>query len=69
MLSCVHHPSGKGFKITVDTVEPEVYSSDLLTSVTAVNKSVENLIRRNPNVYQWVYKRFKKCETLKNVYQ
>lgn len=69
MLSCLHHPSGKGFKITVDKVEPEVYSSDLFTSVCAVNKSVENLIRRNPSQYQWVYKRFKKCEHLKNVYQ
>lgn len=69
MLSCVHHPSGKGFKITVDTVEPDVYSADLLTSASAVNKSVENLIRRNPAQYQWIYKRFKNCETLKNVYQ
>lgn len=69
MLSCLHHPSGKGFKITVDKVEPDVYSKDLLTSVSAVNKSVENLIRRNPAQYQWVYKRFKKCEHLKNVYQ
>ena len=69
MLSCLHHTSGKGFKITVDKVEPEVYSSDLFTSVCAVNKSVENLIRRNPSQYQWVYKRFKKCEHLKNVYQ
>ncbi len=69
MLSCLQHPSGNGFKITVDAVDPRVYSPDLLTSVTAVNLSVENLIRRNPSQYQWVYKRFKKCETLKNVYQ
>lgn len=69
MLSCLHHPSGKGFKITVDKVESDVYSKDLFTSVSAVNKSVENLIRRNPAQYQWVYKRFKKCEHLKNVYQ
>lgn len=69
MLSCLQHPSGKGFKITVDTVDPQVYSPDLLTSVTAVNQSVENLIRRHPAQYQWIYKRFKKCETLKNVYQ
>lgn len=69
MLSCVHHPLGKGFKITVDTVSPDVYSKELLSSVTAVNKSIEGLIRRNPTHYQWVYKRFKKCEHLKNVYQ
>ena len=69
MLSCLHHPSGKGFKITVDRVDPEVYNKDLFISVSAVNKSVENLIRRNPAQYQWIYKRFKKCEHLKNVYQ
>ncbi len=69
MLSCLQHPSGNGFKITVDTVDPLVYSPDLLTSVTAVNQSVENLIRRHPSQYQWIYKRFKKCETLKSVYQ
>ncbi len=69
MLSCLHHPSGKGFKITVDRVDPEVYNKDLFISVSAVNKSVENLIRRNPAQYQWIYKRFKKCEHIKNVYQ
>ncbi len=69
MLSCVHHPLGKGFKVTVDSVEPDVYSKDLSTSVKAINKSVENLIRRNPAQYQWIYKRFKKCEHLQNVYQ
>lgn len=69
MLSCVRQQHGEGFKITVDTVDPNVYSDDLLTSVTAINHTVEALIRRDPVQYQWIYKRFKKCETLKNVYQ
>lgn len=69
MLSCVSRGSGQGFKIVAEPVDPLVYSSDLAISVAAVNKSVENLIRRDPTQYQWVYKRFKKCETLKNVYQ
>ena len=69
MLSCVSRGSGQGFKIVAEAVDPLVYSADLTISVAAVNKSVENLIRRNPTQYQWVYKRFKKCETLKNVYQ
>ena len=69
MLSCVSRGSGQGFKIVAEPVDPLVYSADLTISVAAVNKSVENLIRRNPTQYQWVYKRFKKCETLKNVYQ
>jgi KDO2-lipid IV(A) lauroyltransferase len=65
----VNRGSGQGFKIVAEPVDPLVYSSDLAISVAAVNKSVENLIRRDPTQYQWVYKRFKKCETLKNVYQ
>ena len=69
MLSCVSRGSGQGFKIVAEAVDPLVYSADLTISVAAVNKSVENLIRRNPTQYQWVYKRFKKCETLKDVYQ
>ena len=69
MLSCVSRGSGQGFKIVAEPVDPLVYSTDLAISVAAVNSSVESLIRRNPTQYQWVYKRFKKCETLKNVYQ
>ena len=53
----------------VARLRANVYSDDLLTSVSAMNRSVEILIRRDPTQYQWVYKRFKKCETLKNVYQ
>jgi KDO2-lipid IV(A) lauroyltransferase len=30
---------------------------------------MESLIRRDPTQYQWSYKRFKVCETLKDVYQ
>lgn len=69
ILSCTQRSSGLGFKITAEKIDANVYSDDLLTSVSAMNRSVEILIRRDPTQYQWVYKRFKKCETLKNVYQ
>lgn len=69
MLSCTQRSGGLGFKITAEKIDANVYSDDLLTSVSAMNRSVETLIRRDPTQYQWVYKRFKKCETLKNVYQ
>ncbi len=69
MLSCTQRHGGQGFKITAEKVDENVYSDDLLTSVSAMNRSVEALIRRNPTQYQWVYKRFKKCGTLQNVYQ
>lgn len=69
MLSCTRLANGSGFKITADTVDEAVYSDDLPTSVAAINRTVEKLIRRDPVQYQWTYKRFKKCETLKDVYQ
>ncbi|PTQ90359.1 lysophospholipid acyltransferase family protein [Agitococcus lubricus] len=69
MLSCTRLAHSAGFKIVADKVDPEVYSTDLQLSVNALNRSVEQLIRRDPSQYQWTYKRFKKCETLKNVYQ
>lgn len=69
MLSCTRLPNSNGFKVTADKVDDGVYSDDLFTSVSTINKTVENLIRRDPAQYQWTYKRYKKCETLKNVYQ
>ncbi len=69
MLSCTRLAGTQGFKVVADPVDADVYSADLHTSVSALNRSVEQLIRRDPTQYQWTYKRFKKCETLKNVYQ
>lgn len=69
MLSCTRLPGSQGFKVVADPVDDGVYSDDLYTAVSALNRSVESLIRRDPAQYQWTYKRFKKCETLKDVYQ
>lgn len=69
MMSCVRIPGDDGFEVTFDPVDPDVHHDDLETAVSALNRSMETLIRRDPSQYQWTYKRFKKCESLHNVYQ
>lgn len=69
MLSCLRRPGADGFEVTVDRVDPAVHDDNLETAVAALNLSMENLIKRDPAQYQWTYKRFKKCESLQNVYQ
>ena len=36
-----------------------IYSDDLITSLTGLNKSVEECVTDIPEQYQWEYKRFK----------
>jgi len=49
-----------GFEMVFEEVEPEIYSQDLATSASAMNKGFEKCIRQHPSQYQWEYKRFKK---------
>jgi KDO2-lipid IV(A) lauroyltransferase len=58
VMSCMRVPGG--FDIFIDAPDGEIYSDDLLTATTAMNKSVENLIARDPAHYHWTYKRFKR---------
>lgn len=68
MLSCMRRPGGDGFEMFVDAPDPEIYSDDLALSTAAMNRSIETLIRRAPEQYQWTYKRFRKNESLQDVY-
>lgn len=52
-------PKGRGFKLVFKEADPEIYHSDLTTSVAALNRSVESCIESIPAQYQWEYKRFK----------
>lgn len=69
MLSCVRRPDGDGFELYVDRPEEGIYSTDLLTAATAMNRTIETLIRRAPEHYFWSYKRFKKNEVLADPYR
>lgn len=53
-------PSGDGFKIVIKEADKNIASTDLITSITALNSSVESCVRDVPEQYQWEYKRFKR---------
>jgi len=50
----------KGFEIHFIEPHPDLYSKDLKTSLSGLNKSIEEIIKLAPTQYQWEYKRFKK---------
>jgi len=51
---------GHGFRLVIDEVDERLYESDIDTSVTGLNATVEKVVRRIPEQYQWEYKRFKR---------
>jgi len=52
-------PRGRGFAIHFLPADAELYAKDMDTSVTALNRMVEQSIRQIPEQYQWGYKRFR----------
>lgn len=48
-----------GFAIRVETVDDAIRDPDAAVSVAAMNAAVEDLVRRQPEQYQWEYKRFR----------
>ena len=50
---------GGGFRMVYREPDPELYAADTVRSLTALNRSVEALVREHPEQYQWEYKRFK----------
>lgn len=52
-------PQGRGFAIHFEPAPEELYATDLQTSVAALNRMVEQSVRRLPAQYQWGYKRFR----------
>jgi KDO2-lipid IV(A) lauroyltransferase len=49
-----------GFRISFHEVDEAIQSEDVETSVAAMNQAIEKLVQKNPEQYQWEYKRFKK---------
>ncbi len=58
-LVALRRPDGEGFDMVFRQADPEIYSEDIETSVTALNRSIEACIADYPEQYQWEYKRFK----------
>ena len=52
-------PNVEGFKIMVTRAEPGIGSADTVVGATALNQSVEKVVRMSPEQYQWEYKRMR----------
>jgi KDO2-lipid IV(A) lauroyltransferase len=52
-------PNSKGFRLVVEEAEPGNDDTDPVVAATALNKSVEKVVRMAPEQYQWEYKRLR----------
>ncbi|TVT35961.1 lysophospholipid acyltransferase family protein [Marinobacter vinifirmus] len=52
-------PDGKGFRIVVEEPVPGNGDADPVVAATALNQSVEKVVRMAPAQYQWEYKRLR----------
>lgn len=53
-------PGTQGFEIRVRPAHPDIHDDDLDHALTAMNRSIETLIREDPRQYLWSYKRFRR---------
>ncbi|MFZ5755827.1 MAG: lysophospholipid acyltransferase family protein [Pseudomonadota bacterium] len=60
MLYAKRLPAGEGWDVIFRETDPGLRNEDLMTSLSALNRSIEALIRECPAQYQWTYKRFKR---------
>lgn len=52
-------PNAEGFEVYFFAGDDDIYSEDLRTSATSMNRTIEKMIAIAPEQYQWTYKRFK----------
>ncbi|MGF2736620.1 lysophospholipid acyltransferase family protein [Marinobacter sp. DUT-1] len=52
-------PDGQGFRILVTEAESGMGDADAVLAATALNQSVEKVVRMSPEQYQWEYKRLR----------
>ena len=50
---------GGRFRVHLMAVDEEIYSEDMVTSLTAMNRAIERCIAIAPAQYLWSYRRFK----------
>lgn len=60
--------NSRGFRIIVTQADPEMASPDSVTAATALNRSIEKVVKMAPTQYQWEYKRFRHLKDLPNPY-
>jgi len=65
----VREEKGRGFAIEFKELDHELPSAGITESVNALNQNIQAITQRNPEQYQWEYKRYKKSpEDLADLY-
>ena len=59
LLATAERCSG-GFRLVFLEPDPRIYAEDKAESLRGLNASIEQLVLRKPEQYQWEYKRFKR---------
>ncbi len=59
MISVCERLEGGRYRIHFYRVDEEIYSTDKVTSLTAMNRAIERCIAIDPAQYLWSYRRFK----------
>lgn len=55
---CQRLPRGRGWRLEYRPLDPAVADPDPVVAATALNRCLEERIRRQPDQYLWLYKRF-----------
>ncbi|TQV88623.1 lysophospholipid acyltransferase family protein [Aliikangiella coralliicola] len=58
--SCIRLKDGKGFSINIEKADFPFEKREIDPFNLAMNQQIEKIIERNPEQYQWSYKRFKR---------
>jgi KDO2-lipid IV(A) lauroyltransferase len=58
--SIERRPKGRGYRLTIDPPLENFPSGDDVRDALAINRATEALIRRNPEQYLWIHKRYKR---------
>ena len=53
-------PDGSGFRSVIEPVDPAINEGPVERSVAVMNQAVEDLVRKCPDQYLWMYPRFKR---------
>ena len=51
--------NGKGYKLVILPALENFPSGDQVVDATSVNQAIEGMVRKNPEQYAWIHKRFK----------
>lgn len=51
--------NGRGYKLVISPALENFPSGDQVADATSVNQAIEDMVRKNPEQYAWIHKRFK----------